>query len=152
MTAQKLQWVDAFEVRSKQIALERVAERARNTAPGEWIRGYGWSQDFWPEPVFPTAADLDAVAPHHPVYLAAKSGHAAWVNSAAVRVAGLSANTPDPAGGSLQRDASGRLTGLLLEAPAMNLVALLIPPVTPERTADLMAEAQRKAWAAGLTG
>src|SRR5690606_6284566 len=65
MTAQKLQWVDTFEVRSKQIALERVAERVRNTAPGEWIRGYGWSQDFWPEPVFPTAADLDVVAPHH---------------------------------------------------------------------------------------
>lgn len=150
--AHSLADVDVFEVPSKSEALRRVAERVQRTPPGEWIVGQGWSQAYWADQAFPTAADLDVVAPHHPVYLAAKSGHAAWVNSAALRAAGLSANTPDPPGGSLHRDASGRLTGLLLEAPAMNLVAHLIPPVTPERTADLMAEAQRKAWAAGLTG
>src|SRR5690606_1182209 len=102
MTTQKLQWVDVFEVSSKQIALERVAECARTLAPGEWIRGWGWAQDYWSEPVFPSAADLDAVAPHNPVYLGAKSGHAAWVNSAALRQAHVTGNTPDPEGGQIQ--------------------------------------------------
>jgi len=150
--AHSLAHVDVFEVPSKDEALRRVAERAQRTPPGEWIVGQGWSQAYWADSSFPTAADLDTVAPHHPVYLSAKSGHAAWVNSAALRAAGLTANTPDPPGASLHRDASGRLTGLLLEAPAMVLVEGKIPPMTPEQTADLMAEAQRKAWAAGLTG
>lgn len=149
--AHSLADVDVFEVPSKDEALRRVAERVQRTPPGEWIVGHGWSQAYWADQSFPTAADLDAVAPQHPVYLSAKSGHAAWVNSAALRAAGLSANTPDPPGGSLHRDASGRLTGLLLEAPAMNLVWDRIPPRTPEQTANLMAEAQRQAWAAGLT-
>lgn len=150
--AHSLAQVDVFEVPSKDEALRRVAERVQRARPGEWIVGRGWSQAYWADQSFPTAADLDAVAPHHPVYLAAKSGHAAWVNSAALRAAGLTAATPDPPGGSLQRDASGRLTGLLLEAPAMTLVAGKIPLPTPEQTADLMVEAQRRAWAAGLTG
>jgi predicted amidohydrolase YtcJ len=85
MTAQRLHWADVFELPSKALALERVAERAHVTPPGEWISGWGWSQDFWPEPIFPSAADLDTVAPQNPVWLGAKSGHAAWVNTAALK-------------------------------------------------------------------
>ena len=96
--AHSLAHVDVFEVPSKDEALRRVAERAQRTPPGEWIVGQGWSQAYWADSSFPTAADLDTVAPHHPVYLSAKSGHAAWVNSAALRAAGLTANTPDPPG------------------------------------------------------
>ncbi|HLV36322.1 MAG TPA: amidohydrolase [Spirillospora sp.] len=151
MTAQNLQWVDVFEVASKAVALERVAERARTTAPGEWIRGSGWAQDFWPEPVFPTAADLDAVAPQHPVFLRAKSGHAAWVNSASLRRCGITASTPDPKGGHIQRDASGQPTGILFEN-AIDLVRDQIPDPTPEQLADQMQIAQSQALAAGLTG
>jgi predicted amidohydrolase YtcJ len=80
-TARALQAVDVFEVPSKNVALERVAERATTVTPGEWIIGQGWSQAFWDDQAFPSAADLDSVAPDHPVYLRAKSGHAVWVNS-----------------------------------------------------------------------
>jgi predicted amidohydrolase YtcJ len=63
MTTQSLSWVNVFEVPDKVIALERVAERVHQTAPGAWIRGAGWTQDAWSDPVFPTAADLDGIAP-----------------------------------------------------------------------------------------
>ena len=64
--AQSLNEVDVFEVPTKAEALRRVAERAAQTAPGDWIIGRGWTQAFWPDRAFPTAADLDAVAPHIP--------------------------------------------------------------------------------------
>lgn len=150
--AHSLHSINVFEVPTKQEALRRVAERARATAPGEWLVGRGWTQASWPDRAFPTAADLDAAAPENPVYLDAKSGHAAWVNSRALKIAGITAHTPDPAGGSIHRDASGQPTGLLLEAPAMLLVWNHIPVPTPDQTASLMLEAQRLAWAAGLTG
>jgi len=150
--ARSLHSVDLFEVPSKEEALRRVAARARQTPPGEWIEGRGWTQALWPDAAFPTAADLDAVAPDHPVYLTAKSGHAAWVNSLALKRAGIAASTPDPASGAFLRDASGQPSGILLEDPAMTLVARHIPTPTPEQVASWMSEAQRQAWAAGLTG
>ncbi|MBN1679205.1 MAG: amidohydrolase [Anaerolineae bacterium] len=150
--AHSLRQIDVFEVPTKQDALDRVAARARTVAPGDWLTGRGWTQDFWPDHVFPTAADLDAVAPDNPVYLGAKSGHAAWVNSKALRIAGITATTPNPPGASIQRDASGSPTGILLESPAMHLVWDCVPAFTPDQTADMMAEAQALAWQAGLTG
>ena len=150
--ARALADVDVFEVPSREEALRRVAERAARTPSGQWIIGRGWTQDLWPDRAFPTAADLDAVAPQHAVYLAAKSGHAAWVNTLALRRAGITAGTPDPAGGMIQRDADGQPTGILFEDPAMLLAWNQIPGPTPEQTALWMAEAQQIAWAAGLTG
>jgi predicted amidohydrolase YtcJ len=150
--AQSLNQVDVFEVPTKTEALGRVAARVSQAAPGEWITGRGWTQVAWADRAFPTAADLDSVAPHHPVYLGAKSGHAAWVNTAALKIAGISARTPDPAGGSIQRDPSGQPTGILLEDPAMQLVWSRVPQPTPEQVAGWMIEAQRRAWRAGLTG
>ncbi len=149
--ALSLKSVNVFEVPSKAEALLRVAERVRQSAPGEWIVGRGWSQTYWPEQIFPTASDLDRVAPNNPVYLAAKSGHAAWVNTLALKAAGITANTADPAGASIHRDATGQATGILLESPAMQLVQTQIPSLSPDQKADLMLEAQQLAWAAGLT-
>ncbi|MBN1966687.1 MAG: amidohydrolase [Anaerolineae bacterium] len=150
--ARSLHSIDVFEVPAKEEALRRVAERARRAAPGEWLFGRGWTQARWPDRAFPTAADLDTVAPHNPVYLGAKSGHAAWVNSSALKLAGITASTPDPQGGSIQRDAYGHPTGILFEDPAMRLVSAHIPKPTPDQLAEMMLEAQRLAWAAGLTG
>ncbi len=150
--ARSLQQVDLHEVPSKAEAVRRVAERARRTPRGEWIVGRGWAQDVWDERAFPTAADLDAVTPHHPVYLAAKSGHAAWVNSRALQIAHITADTPDPLGGQIVRDARGQPTGVLLEDAAMLLVWQHVPTPTPERLADWMRAAQEQAWRAGLTG
>ena len=143
--------VSVYEAPSKAVALARVAERAAVTPPGQWITGHGWTQDVWPDRVFPTAADLDAVAPNHPVYLRAKSGHAGWVNSFALRRCGITAETPDPDGGALVRDGNGLPTGILLEN-AMELIARQIPKPTPEELAGLMKTAQQAALASGLTG
>jgi predicted amidohydrolase YtcJ len=150
-TARALSEVDVFEVPSKQLALERVAERMSNSKSDEWITGHGWTQDFWPDKQFPTAADLDTVAPDNPVFLRAKSGHAVWINSVALRIAGIDGETSDPAGGHIGRDADGEPTGVLYETAA-DLVSRHIPSVDIEQVATQMKEAQKLALAAGLTG
>ncbi|MFH1086694.1 MAG: amidohydrolase, partial [Chloroflexota bacterium] len=99
---------------------------------------------------FPTAADLDRVTPDHPVRLSAKSGHAAWVNSRALALAGVTAATPDPAGGALVRDARGQPTGVLLEE-AMRLVDAHIPPPNLEGVLAGMRAALAVVARAGLT-
>ena len=86
------------ETSTQSECLRRVAERVRLVSPGAWVRGHGWNQNSWPEG-FGTAAALDRVAPDHPVFLTAKSLHAAWVNSAALRAAAIHRGTPDPEGG-----------------------------------------------------
>lgn len=151
MTARSLRQVNAFEVPDKVIVVQRVAEQAGSTPHGEWISGYGWFQDLWPDKAFPTAADLDRVTPHHPVYLRAKSAHAAWVNSLALRLCGVVSDTPDPEGGHIARDAHGQPTGILLEN-AMNLVERQIPPPSVDQLADQMRDLQKLAHASGLTG
>lgn len=150
-TAESLRQIDLFDLPTKEDALQRVAAAARRANPGAWLIGQGWAQAMWPGGAFPTAADLDAIAPHNPIYLKARSRHAAWVNSAALRIAGITDSTPDPAGGVIQRDAAGRATGILLE-DAEDLIARCVPTLTPEALAGMMADAQPLAWRSGLTG
>jgi predicted amidohydrolase YtcJ len=131
--------------------LARVTRRARETERGKWIVGQGWDQELWPERRFPTAAELDAVAPEHPVLLRAKSGHALVANSLALRLASVAAGTPDPPGGRIGRDAQGRPDGMLFEDSAMRLVADLVPKPTPEETDGALRTAFPRAWRVGLT-
>ncbi len=150
-TARFLHKVNVFEVPDKSVAVQRVAERVAKTPEGQWITGHGWFQMIWPDKAFPTAADLDAVSPNHPVYLTAKSGHAGWANSLALRLCGVTSTTSDPEGGQIVRDAVGQPSGVLLE-DAMALVAKHVPVLTPEQVADEMKVAQQLALASGLTG
>ncbi len=150
-TARAIHTVNVFEVPSRQIAVERVKAFAERLPAGEWITGHGWSQEYWADLQFPTAAELDVVTPHHPVYLRAKSGHAAWVNTVALRMCGIDNDTPDPEGGHITRDEEGKATGLLLET-AMNLVNDFIPRGNPEQLAQQMAVAQERFHACGLVG
>jgi predicted amidohydrolase YtcJ len=99
----------------------------------------------------PTAADLDRVAPDHPIVLEAKSGHAMWANSRALERAGITASTPDPSGGQIVRDVRGQPTGILLEG-AMDLIRTVRPVPTPEELAEMMRAAFPAAHRAGLTG
>jgi hypothetical protein len=149
--AAHLQNVDLLGVESAAEAVRRVAERARTTPPGTWIRGHGWSQSKWAGGAFPSAKQIDIAVADHPVYLTAQSAHAAWVNSAALRIAGISAETPDPPGGRVGRDASGHPTGILFET-AMRLAADMIPTLTPEQIAMQMKPAIERAHRGGLTG
>ncbi|MFB6247470.1 MAG: amidohydrolase [Salinibacter sp.] len=102
----------------------RVDSAADATPPGQWVEGRGWHQEKWastPERMvrgFQTNARLNEVAPDTPVYLTHASGHAAIANDAALEAAGIGPDTPDPAGGTIVRDAQGRATGILLETAA----------------------------------
>jgi predicted amidohydrolase YtcJ len=150
--ARALRQVDLTGARSLNEMLDRVTRRAERTPTGSWIRGRGWDQELWSTPRFPTAADLDRVTVHQPVFLTAKSGHAAVANSLALRQAGIGGSTPDPAGGRIERDAAGVATGLLLEEPAMVLVSDTIPEPDPETLASWVLDAFERAWRVGLTG
>jgi len=142
--------VDLDEVPSLEEAVRRVRARAANTPQGQWIRGWGWQQMVWSPPNFPHARDLDAATTDHPVMMSAKSGHASWVNSVALRMAGITRDTPDPVGGEIVRDEHGEPTGVLLE-DAMSLVSRMAPPPSNEYADDAVAAAMRAMNKVGLT-
>lgn len=158
--ALSLQKVDC-ETDTKEECLRRVKERAQGAKPGEWILGHGWNQNTWHSPLpegegpgvrgWPTASELDAIAPNNPVYLTAKSLHAAWANTAALKLANVNSQTPHPQNGQIQRDDRGAATGILLET-AMELVGNLVPETTIAEIADAMEKAQAILWKMGLTG
>ncbi len=143
-----LQKIDC-ETDTKEECLRRVQERVQKAKPGEWILGHGWNQNVWGS--WPTAAELDAIAPNNPVYLTAKSLHAAWANTKAMQMARITAQTPDPQNGQIQREPGGNATGILLET-AMELVGDRIPVPTIEEIANAMEKAQPILWKMGLTG
>ncbi|MBN2118257.1 MAG: amidohydrolase [Anaerolineales bacterium] len=169
--ALSLQKVDC-ETDTKEECLRRVAERLKSTRPGEWILGHGWNQNVWNPPLpfalsgaaaemkrgegpgvrgWSSASELDAIAPNNPVYLTAKSLHASWANTAALKLANITSQTPDPQNGQIQRDAKGSATGILLES-AMDLVTAVIPEPTIAEIAEAMEKAQAILWKMGLTG
>jgi predicted amidohydrolase YtcJ len=155
--AESLDAVDA-ETPTLEQALERVAEKARRAEPGAWVTGSGWNHNVWAGQTgaggFPTRQHLDRVAPRSPVALKAKSGHAMWVNSLALERAGISAATPDPAGGKIVREsaADGRTpSGILLEN-ALALVQAAIPAPTVRDLACVMKQAQAALHRVGLVG
>jgi predicted amidohydrolase YtcJ len=132
-------------------AMERIAARADDQEASVWLGGRGWNQTDWPGGAFPTAADLDKIVPNRPVYLSHKSGHAAWVNNQALKLAGITAETADPPGGQIHRDEQGRPSGILFEE-AMGLVGNLIPSATEDQVVAAMREGQEYCFRAGLTG
>ncbi|MBO6574705.1 MAG: amidohydrolase [Rhodothermales bacterium] len=106
----------------------QVEDAVAEAEPGEWILGRGWHQEKWDETPpgsidgVPTHHTLSEVSPRNPVYLGHASGHAAFANAEAMRLGGISSETPDPAGGEIVRDARGEATGLLRET-AQGLVS-----------------------------
>ena len=137
---------------TKQRALATVAEAVAAAEPGTWLTGRGWDEGFFDVPEYPTAADLDAVSPDNPVVLNRIGGHSAWVNSAALKAAGIDQDTQDPPGGRVVRDADGNATGMLLER-AEGLVRAVMPDMdTPEYLERYVRTAleQYRLW--GLTG
>lgn len=144
-----LQKVDV-ETPTREQALSRIADRVARVAPGEWILGHGWQHNDWGE-VFPTAIELDAIAPANPVYLTSKSLHASWANSLALKMAGIGSGTPDPVNGKILHDPNGLPTGILLET-AMQLVEKIIPTPNAGSVADAIEAALPSLWKMGLTG
>lgn len=128
-----------------------VAARARELPAGSWILGQGWDETHWDVARTPVAADLDDVAPHHPVALWRSDLHLAVCNAAALRAAGIDANTPDPPGGIIDRDAEGRPAGGLRER-AIDLLTAVIPPPTEDETVAAMRQGFPLLHRLGLTG
>lgn len=110
--------------------LDRIAAAHGALTDGDaWLEGHGWHNDRWG--VWPTAADLERVAPGRAVALWAHDHHALWVSEQALRIAGIDAERDDPDGGIIRRDESGTPTGILHESAA-RIVTDHIPPPTPE--------------------
>jgi len=130
---------------------QRLAQRASETPPGQWILGQGWNETRWPDPRMPTRADLDDVAPANPVIVWRSDMHLAVVNSQALREAGITGDTPDPPEGIIDRDESGQPTGVLREL-AINLIREVIPPPTEKETVEAMREGFPLLHRLGLTG
>ncbi len=131
--------VDLVGTKSLEEMKQRIAARVKTAAPGEWITGRGWDHTLWAEQKTPTRADIDSVTGDHPAIFNRVDGHIAIANTAALKAAGITAQTADPHGGKIDRDEKGEPTGILRET-AMGLVAEKIPAPTPaqrRRAAEL---------------
>ncbi|WP_414646138.1 amidohydrolase [Burkholderia sp. LMU1-1-1.1] len=142
--------VDLFGATSLGGAVRAVAEFSRNHPKNAWIVGYGWNQEVWKLGRFPTAAELDAVVNDRPVLLHRVDAHASWVNTKALEMAGIGKDTPDPAGGKIERDANGKPTGVLVDS-AMELVNKVVPLPTPAQARGTLDNALAALARVGLT-
>ncbi|MCM2317499.1 MAG: amidohydrolase [Thermoanaerobaculia bacterium] len=128
----------------------RIAERARSAGPGQWITGGGWDEQRWSPPLPPTRASIDAVTAENPVFVTRLDLHMGLANGVALRLAGITRETPDPPGGTIVRDGDGEPTGLLKDA-AMRLVAAAVPPPDVVARAAAMRRGLREAARLGVT-
>ncbi len=129
----------------------RVKAKVPQMKPGEWITGSGWDEGKLAEHRYPTAADLDAAAPNNPVWLMHTTGHYGVANSLALKLAHISAATPDPKAGTIDRDPQGNPTGVLKEDPAMAPIVSLIPETPPEQERQGILYIQQVLHSEGMT-
>lgn len=140
--------LDLTEASTWDEIVQMVAAAARDAEPGEWIQGRGWHQEKWeraPEGAVegnPTHQSLSAVSPDNPVLLGHASGHASFANAEAMRLAGISPETPNPPGGEILRDARGEPTGALRET-AQGLVSRALSRARQSMTVEELEEEQR---------
>lgn len=128
-------------VRSIEEILRMVSERAKETPPGEWIRGTNYNENKLEEKRHITRWELDGVAPNNPVFISKETGHLYIANSMALKIGGIFDDTPDPFGGKIDRDVEGRATGLLYETAGQ-----LVSKHIPEYSVDQIKEGLRKVW------
>lgn len=144
--------VDLRHIPSEDAAVARVRERAATLPRGTWIYGQSWDVNEWPSQRFPTKASLDAAVPEHPVMLQSHDFHSVWVNSAALQLANITAQTPDPAGGRIERDGNGEPTGMLFEGPALTLVERVAEPYSDDLILGELRRVLAELRARGVTG
>ncbi len=120
---------ELHDTRGREAYLAVIAEYARTHPDEAWIRGGGWYMDDFPGGT-PRREDLDAIVPDRPVFLSNRDGHGGWANTRALELAGVTADTSDPADGRIERDPDGSPTGTLHEG-AMDLVENFEPDDTP---------------------
>lgn len=121
--------LDVTGVRSLEETVEMIKRFADENPDREWITGRGWNQVLWETNEFPAASDIDAVVSDRPVYLTRVDGHATWVNSRALELAGIDQNTPNVQGGAILKNEEGEPSGILVDR-SMGMVGQLIPERT----------------------
>jgi predicted amidohydrolase YtcJ len=136
------------------VTLEEYRSRVRAYADAnpdlEWITGGGWSMEAFPNGT-PERGGLDELVPDRPAYLVNRDHHGAWVNTRALELAGVTADTLDPADGRIERDAAGAASGMLQEG-AMRLVGDLVPQPTTDRLVAALLWSQALLHSYGITG
>jgi predicted amidohydrolase YtcJ len=146
----QLDSVQLNDVTSPEEFVRRVAEQAKKTPKGEWILGGDWDETKWPGSVLPTKELIDPVTADNPVFLSRYDGHSSLANSAALKLAGMTAQTPDPPGGAIVRDAQGNPTGDLKDA-ATDLVYKVIPLLSHDQLMRAVKRALEHAASVGVT-
>ena len=139
--------LDLREMRSIDDALGAIGRRAASLRPGAWLVGGRFDKNLWGR--WPTAAELDRVTAGHPAALRSRDGHSRWLNTKALEAAGIDASVADPDGGRIERDASGRPAGVLMEN-ANRIADRVIPPPTPDDCLDALRRGQETAWRKGI--
>ncbi len=139
------------DTRSVADMVAAVKARVATTTKGDWVVGAGWDEGKFPGGRYPTAADLDAVSPDNPVWLENTTGHYGVANSAALKLAAVTAATATPPAGTIERLPDGRPAGVLKET-AQDLVTDLIPAPTPAQRQAAIAHMIRRLHAEGMTG
>ena len=129
---------------------EEIRKAAEPLSEGQWLIGRGWNHLFWDNPEEPTRRDLDDLVPDNPAVMIRACGHAIWVNTKALEVAGLTADTPEPPDGQIDREPDGFPTGLIRESRA--LVEAHIPAPTIREDMIAARNAQELALSLGITG
>ncbi|GAB2506113.1 amidohydrolase [Microbulbifer agarilyticus] len=142
-----------LDVRDLSLAqtLDATHAFAKPKAPDEWVLGRGWNQVLWTGKQFPTKVALDALDIPNPIWLRRIDGHAGWANSAALQLAGIDRNTPNPEGGDIIKSAQGEPTGILIDN-AMLLLENAIPQAGLQQDKASLKAAFESALALGLTG
>ena len=135
---------------SEAAAVQRTRDFLLKTPNDKWIYGRGWNQVLWPVKEFPGRQSLDAVSASTPIVLERVDGHAVWVNSAALKLAGINNDTPDPEGGQIVRDDHGVATGILVDNAA-DLVFAVQPVVSDQQLISYELNAMRNLASVGLT-
>jgi predicted amidohydrolase YtcJ len=141
--------IDLTAARSVREIRELVAERAAQLGPDEWITGYGWSEDALKEQRRPLRGDLDEAAPANPVVLTRAGGHSAVASSRALMLAEIDERTSQPEGGVIEKDANGRLNGIIRER--QELVTRLVPAATDEELRPSLIANLQALFAKGIT-
>ena len=131
--------------------LTSVQKAAESRPSGEWIMGQGWNETDWTKPRMPNREALDRVAPAHPVLLWRCDLHLAAANSSALKLAGISGDTPNPPEGEIERDSRGEPTGILREL-AINVVRQAIAPPNNDQVVEAFEDATHSLHRRGITG
>jgi predicted amidohydrolase YtcJ len=143
--------VDLSDTKSLDEALAKVKTYAAAHPEATWIRGGGWNQEIWKLGRFPTATELDTAVSDRPVWLSRVDGHAAWANSAAIKLAGVTKATTDPSGGRIERDADGHPAGVFVDG-AGALIDAVVPALTKQDKKAALDSALAEMARVGLTG